>query len=106
MLRPGGRFVFVTAYRPSPQSLHYWVARTFNGLMWLRNLLLRPPFIMYYLSFLLPEVETLFRRQGLDVTVAPLGMEEWPWNEFCVVTALKSSFAPLVVPSGSSYPGD
>jgi SAM-dependent methyltransferase len=35
MLRPGGRFVFVTAYPPPWWSAGHWVMRAFNGAMWL-----------------------------------------------------------------------
>src|SRR3954454_24868953 len=33
VLRPGGRFVFVTAYMPPLWSLRYWMARGFNAAM-------------------------------------------------------------------------
>src|SRR5437763_800989 len=33
VLRPGGRFVFVTTHMPPLWSLRYWLARGFNGVM-------------------------------------------------------------------------
>ncbi len=75
VLRPGGCFAFVTTPVPSPASKWYWFARLFNGTMRLRNLLWRPPFIMYYLTFRLPEVVTLLERQGLSVEVRELGLK-------------------------------
>lgn len=72
LLRPGGRFVFVTAHRPPPWSAHYWLARGFNAAMHVRNLLVAPPFVMYYLTFLLPEARALLEREGLAVEVRPL----------------------------------
>jgi hypothetical protein len=72
VLRSGGRFVFVTSYRPPPWSRRYWLARLFNAAMHVRNFLRSPPFIMYYLTFLLPEAETLLRREGLEVEVRGL----------------------------------
>lgn len=75
VLRPGGRFAFVTTPKPSPASKWYWFARIFNGTMRLRNLLWRPPFIMYYLTFRLPEVATLLEEQGLSVEVRGLGLK-------------------------------
>jgi ubiquinone/menaquinone biosynthesis C-methylase UbiE len=72
VLRPGGRFVFVTSYLPSVTSPAYWVARTFNAAMRVRNLLIRPPFIMYYLTFLLPGVRRLLEGAGLRVEERPL----------------------------------
>src|SRR5207253_6352639 len=68
-LRPGGRFVFVTSRMPSMLSPIYWLARGFNGAMRVRNFLLSPPFIMYYLTFLLPEAQTLLEAAGFDVEV-------------------------------------
>lgn len=68
-LRPGGRFAFVTGYMPPVLSRHYLFARAFNGAMRVRNLLIRPPFIMYYLTFLLPAAQTLLERQGFQVEV-------------------------------------
>jgi ubiquinone/menaquinone biosynthesis C-methylase UbiE len=75
VLRPGGRFAFVTAYMPGPASPRLWLARAFNGAMYLRNWLIDPPFIMYYLTFLLPDVERLLRRAGLEVAVHDLGLD-------------------------------
>jgi SAM-dependent methyltransferase len=73
-LRPGGRFVFVTSFMPPVWSLRYWLARCFNGAMRLRNWLIAPPFIMYYLTFLLPEAADQLRRAGLEVEVRELGL--------------------------------
>jgi SAM-dependent methyltransferase len=67
LLRPGGRFVFVTSYRPPPWSPWYWLARGFNAAMHVRNRLVSPPFVMYYLTFLLPGVRGLLEREGLAV---------------------------------------
>ncbi|HEU4407892.1 MAG TPA: class I SAM-dependent methyltransferase [Polyangiaceae bacterium] len=64
-LRPGGRFVFATAERPSAASASYWVLRGFNAVMRVRNALIRPPFIMYYLTFLWPDVRPLLECHGL-----------------------------------------
>jgi ubiquinone/menaquinone biosynthesis C-methylase UbiE len=66
-LRPGGRFVFATATRPSMRSPGYWVARGFNGVMRVRNALISPPFIMYYLTFLWPDVRVSLERAGFRV---------------------------------------
>jgi ubiquinone/menaquinone biosynthesis C-methylase UbiE len=88
VLRPGGRFVFVTAHMPPLWSPQYWMARGFNGVMRLRNLVRSPPFIMYYLTFLLPEVQTLLEAGGFDVEVRNAGLE-WPWTGFRLVTATR-----------------
>ena len=69
VLRPGGRFVFVTTTMPPIWSRSYWFSRGFNAAMRVRNLMLRPKFIMYYLTFLLPAAAALFERNGFDVRV-------------------------------------
>jgi SAM-dependent methyltransferase len=74
VLRPGGRFVFVTSFLPPFWSRAYWLSRLFNGAMHVRNWLVRPPFIMYYLTFLLPQAEDLLRQQGLTVEVRQMGL--------------------------------
>ena len=68
-LKPGGRFIFVTYYMPSIWSKRYWLFRVFNAVMYVRNLLIRPPFIMYYFRFLLPEVRTFLENRGFEVDV-------------------------------------
>jgi SAM-dependent methyltransferase len=72
VLRPGGRFVMVSSYMPPPWSRRYWLAHGFNAVMRARNLLLSPPFVMYYLTFLLPGVRSELERQGFAVDVRPL----------------------------------
>ncbi len=72
VLRPGGRFVFVSSYRPPLSSLRYWVARSFNLAMRVRNALVSPPFIMYYLTFLLPGIQTALEQHGFQTSVSPL----------------------------------
>jgi SAM-dependent methyltransferase len=86
VLRPGGRFVFVTAYCPPPWSRRAMMSRLFNAAMRVRNAILSPPFIMYYLTFLLPEVEGLLQRQGLDVEIRDVGLGE-PWTDVRLVSA-------------------
>jgi SAM-dependent methyltransferase len=71
-LRPGGRFVFVSDTPPPILSARFWLAHGFNAAMRVRNALLRPPFVMYYLTFLLPEVEDLLARHGFSVEVKQL----------------------------------
>jgi ubiquinone/menaquinone biosynthesis C-methylase UbiE len=68
-LRPGGRFAFVTGYMPPWHSRQYLVSRAFNAAMRVRNAIRRPPFVMYYLTFLLPAIQRLLERQGFDVAV-------------------------------------
>ena len=73
VLKPGGRFAFLTGTAPPLLSLRSLVARGFNVAMRVRNALVHPPFVMYYLTFLLPEVLTKLSRQGFDAEVVDPG---------------------------------
>jgi ubiquinone/menaquinone biosynthesis C-methylase UbiE len=86
VLRPGGRFVFVTAYLPQWWSRRAILSRMFNAAMRVRNALFAPPFIMYYLTFLLPDAENLLRKQGLEVEIRDLGLGK-PWTDIRLVVA-------------------
>jgi ubiquinone/menaquinone biosynthesis C-methylase UbiE len=68
-LKPGGRFAFVTCEMPPWWSRRYLLSRGFNAAMHVRNALWPPPFIMYYLRFLLPDARRLLERHGFDVVV-------------------------------------
>jgi ubiquinone/menaquinone biosynthesis C-methylase UbiE len=92
VLRPGGRFVFITNSRPPLTSPHYWMSRLFNGAMHVRNWLLKPPFIMYYLTFLLPDVATLLGQHGFAVEVRAMGFKGL-WSAARLVIATKASAA-------------
>jgi ubiquinone/menaquinone biosynthesis C-methylase UbiE len=85
-LRPGGRFVFITGYRPPVLSLRGVVLRTFDAVMRVRNALLKPPFIMYYLTMVLPEVATLLQSEGFDVEVRD-GLFEPPFHRYRLLIA-------------------
>jgi len=76
LLRPGGRFLFVTAPRPGPWRRAFWLGHTFNAAMHVRNALIPPPFVMLYLTFPLPRALDLCRAAGLEPTVHPLGWDE------------------------------
>ncbi len=69
VLVPGGRFVFVTGEMPPITSPDLWMARGFNFAMRVRNAILKPEFIMYYLTFLLPRCRELLEARGFDVEV-------------------------------------
>jgi ubiquinone/menaquinone biosynthesis C-methylase UbiE len=85
VLRPGGRFVFVTSYLPPVTSPGYWMARAFNAAMRVRNFLVKPPFIMYYLTFLLPRARRLLEAAGLRVEERPLALPRPPRNVRLVI---------------------
>ena len=69
VLRPGGRFAFVSGYMPPLWSPRLWLARAFNAAMQARNVLFQPPFIMYYLTFMLPRAARLLEQGGFDVAI-------------------------------------
>ncbi len=85
-LKPGGRFVFPSAERPRPMSPRLWLSLAFNATMAVRNTLLRPPFVMYYLSFLLPRARRLLEEHGFGVEVHRGIDPEYPWVDLVVAT--------------------
>ena len=89
VLKLGGRFVTITSCLPSMGSTQYWISRIFNGAMHLRNLLFSPPFIMYYLRFLLPEARQLLEAQGFKVEVRE-GLLEGQFKDLRLVIATLS----------------
>ena len=91
-LRPGGRFVFATSERPPVTSRAWWISRTFNLVMHARNAIVRPPFIMFYLTFLWPDVRALLERHGL-VVEAHRDVFAHPFERGVLVVATRSSDA-------------
>jgi len=71
-LAPGGRFMFLTARMPRPTELGWWLARGFNAAMHVRNAIIDPPFIMYYLTFTLERATQKLLEHGFRVTVEPI----------------------------------
>lgn len=88
-MKPGGRFVFATGRPPTVRESRFWMAHGFNAVMRVRNAVWRPEFIMYYLTFLWPEVKTLLERHGLDVEVHDEGLCEPPYQRVMIVSAKK-----------------
>ncbi|HEX5104266.1 MAG TPA: class I SAM-dependent methyltransferase [Pirellulaceae bacterium] len=68
-LKPGGRFVFLTTTMPPVWSPRWVLSRGFNAAMHVRNAIKRPSFIMFYLTFLLPDCLKLLDEQGFDAQV-------------------------------------
>lgn len=88
VLKPGGRFLIITSPMPPPWTFRYLASRTFNGAMHVRNLLVRPPFIMFYLTFLLKESIQLFENAGLQVETHD-GLFPKPCQNACVLVGRK-----------------
>ena len=68
LLRPGGRFVFVTG-EPTGLTVRRAMAHAFNLAMRVRNALWSPAFVMVYLTFELPRARALLTGAGFDVHV-------------------------------------
>jgi len=88
LLAPGGRFVFITSERPPAWRPELWIARGFNAAMRVRNKLIKPEFIMYYLTFLLPGARWLLQANGLEVEVIS-GAFKKPFSRAKLVIATK-----------------
>jgi SAM-dependent methyltransferase len=73
-LVPGGTLAFVTAPLPPPWSPALWLAAGFDGAMWLRNLVWRPPFVMYYLAWPLGRSLRLLQQGGFTVELRRLAL--------------------------------
>ncbi|MEE1940161.1 methyltransferase domain-containing protein [Streptomyces sp. TRM 70361] len=71
-LRPGGRFAFPVGAPPRIGSALYWTLWGFDAAMRVRNALWRPPFVMYYRTFRLPEVRRELAGAGFAVETLPL----------------------------------
>ena len=87
-LRPGGVFLFLTGSHPPFYSPAAFVLRIFNGIMKIRNRLHKPEFVMYYLTFLLPEIEDKLTAEGFTVDVYRDLFPE-PYKRCCMVIATK-----------------
>ncbi len=87
-LRPGGRFVFVTGARPPAWDPAWWVARSFNAAMHVRNAIVDPPFVMFYLLFTLETARARLLEAGFEVEVRR-GTLPRPWHRFVVVVATR-----------------
>lgn len=98
-LRPGGRFVFATTRAPRPTEPWFWLARGFNAVMRVRNALLAPPFVMYYLTFLWPDVRSLLARHGFSVEAYENRCAR-PYSAAVIVVATKLAH-DVLVPAGT-----
>jgi ubiquinone/menaquinone biosynthesis C-methylase UbiE len=93
VLKPNGRFVVVTSRRPPVWSRRYWLARSFNAAMRVRNFLLSPPFIMYYLTFLVPDILGMLEGQGFQTEVRELALSG-TWSHLQLVIATRKLSEP------------
>ena len=87
-LKPGGRFVFLTTEVPPWWTLRWLLSRSFNAAMHVRNLIKRPAFVMFYLTFPLPRARELLEAQGFDVQIHDDAFSG-KWRVLKVVVATK-----------------
>lgn len=66
-LRPGGLFVFPLPAPARVGSLPYWAMWGFDAAMRVRNAVWRPPFVMYYRTFGLPDALRELADAGFSV---------------------------------------
>ena len=79
-LVPGGRFAFITIPEQTPRDGLWWIYRGFNGVMRVRNRVIKPEFIMYYLNFTVPRILPMFDRVGFDVVLYDTDWERRPYK--------------------------
>jgi len=87
-LKPGGRFLFASSCPPPFWSRKHWMSRGFNAAMHLRNLLIAPPFVMFYLNFMLPQAANLLQSCGFRVAVHDRIFPH-PWKDLQLVEAIR-----------------
>lgn len=87
-LRPGGRFVFASAKMPPRLSRAFLLSKAFNAAMHVRNAIFDPPFVMFYLTFMLPDCATLLEARGFDVAIHTTDLPA-PLSALRVVCATK-----------------
>ncbi|MFC7303836.1 class I SAM-dependent methyltransferase [Streptomyces monticola] len=71
-LRSGGLFAFPLGAPPPLGSPLHWSLLGFDAVMRVRNLVWRPPFVMYYRTFALSGVRGDLERAGFAVELYPL----------------------------------
>lgn len=78
LLRPGGSLILATSMHPRRRELAWWLSRGFNGAMHVRNAVLQPPFVMFYLTFTVPRVLDALRSAGFEADVVDPADPERP----------------------------
>ena len=73
-LAPRGRLAFALAPVPPPWSPVLWLAAAFDAAIWLRNVVRRPPFHMYYLAWPLRRTLRRLDEAGFDAEALPVAI--------------------------------
>lgn len=72
VLAPGGRFAFPVAAPARVGSRGYWAMWGFDAAMRVRNAVWLPPFVMYYRTHPLADLQRELRQAGFTVETLPL----------------------------------
>jgi hypothetical protein len=91
-LKPGGRFIFVSQYRPPISSARYWIYRGLNAVVRVRNLVVRPPFPVNRLAALLPDVQELLESCGFEVEVKNVFEGQLAFLKLVIATLTSQAF--------------
>ena len=67
--------------------------------MHVRNRLVSPPFVMYYLTFLLPGVQRTLEQAGLEVQIRRLDALTGRWGDLRLVTATRQGPSTQLPPA-------
>jgi ubiquinone/menaquinone biosynthesis C-methylase UbiE len=87
-LKMGGRFAFITSPIPPVFSMRWMMSRGFNAAMRVRNAIWKPEFIMYYLTFVLPEIRKTLEDSGYSVE-EKAGLFPKPFDDYRLVIATR-----------------
>ena len=90
VLKPGGRFIFITTDEPPVLHPARLITMGFNAAMRVRNALIKPQFVMYYLTFMLPRARDLLGEAGFTVD-APFNVLPPPFSGLRLVSATLTS---------------
>ena len=86
----GGRFLFVTHELPSLATSARLCAEAFNAIMRVRDAIYSPKFVMYYLTFLWPDVRGHLLGAGFTDVEVVRGAFPRPYDQALLVIARKA----------------
>jgi len=87
-LQPRGRFITLAPDKYSLVSWRYWASLACNIITRVRNILIRPRFIMYYGHCSWPRIKELLKAHTFKVEVKDLGLRK-PYSNYRLLVASK-----------------
>lgn len=85
-LRPAGTFAFVTFPMPRPLSTGWLFGRAYNAVAHLRNALIKPEFVMFYLTFTRDDARRVLEAAGFELELVE-GLFPAPWRRAVLALA-------------------